>query len=58
MFITHAAWAATHSLWRFYLHSWMLLREELLMAEDSPHVTMQRMPTFHCSLSAVAGVSV
>ena len=36
----------------------MLLRKELLAAEDSRHITMQRVTTFEYSLGVFAGVSV
>ena len=37
---------------------WMLLRKELIMAEDSPHISMQHMTKLKCRLSVVVGVSV
>ena len=37
----------------------MLLCEELIiMAESSPHITMQLMKTFYCSLGALTGVNL
>ena len=55
-----ATWAATRRLLRIYDHfgGWMLLRKELLAAEYSPHITMQRVTTFEYSLGLFAGVTV
>ena len=36
----------------------MLLAKELIMVEDIPHVTMQCITSFKCSLCVLAGVSV
>ena len=36
----------------------MLLCKELIVAEDSPHITMQRIITFECGFGVLAGVSV
>ena len=37
---------------------WMLLRKELIRAEDSPHISMQHMTELKRRLSVVVGVSV
>ena len=37
---------------------WRLLWKELIIAEDSPHITMLHGSTFECSLGVVAGVNV
>ena len=36
----------------------MLSRKELVMAEDSPRITVSHMTTFRCSLGVLAGVEV
>ena len=36
----------------------MLFFEQLIRAEDSPHITVQHIKTFECSLLVVAGVGV
>ena len=33
----------------------MRLREEVVSAEDSPHMTLLRITTFYCSLGVLAG---
>ena len=42
----------------FVSEGWMLLHKELIIDRDSPHIAMQHMTTFQCSLDVVAGVSV
>ena len=37
---------------------WMRLYKELIMAGDSPHITVQRITTFQCSLRVLAGSGV
>ena len=37
---------------------WRLLWKELIIAEDSPNITMLHVPTFECILGVVAGVNV
>ena len=49
-FVEGATWAATCCLQRIYLHLWrvdaVVLCKELIVAENSPHVTVLRVTAF------------
>ena len=50
-----------HAVFRGFItisEAWMLLYKELIIAEGSPRITMQRVTTFECSLGSLLGVEV